>query len=205
MIDLRSWLRRLPKPHSLRIRTRDEEERLIPLNVETKTKWNELENTIRAAGATSLEALDKAGHIIRAMRLSEQEAEAGSDEESRARYDEKVMARDRRELAAILDAQGRRIEAAYTAGSEAAGKSADKLLDLVETLTQHLTLAITNLHTVSTNLANVVSAAATGEPAAEGDTNNGLLQLLAGMLQARANLPPAPAPAPPASNGGTKK
>jgi hypothetical protein len=205
MVDLRSWLRRLPKPHALRIRTRDDEERIIPVNVETKTKWQDVEGTIRAAGAMSLEALDKAGHIIRAMKLSEQEAEAGSDDEARGRYDEKLLSRDRREVAQILDAQGRRIEAAYLAGAEAASKSADKLLELVETLMVNVTSSITNMQTLATNYANVVSAVASAtEPSEGGDTNNGLLQLLAGMLQARANLPPGPPVAPPAKNGAGK-
>jgi hypothetical protein len=211
MIDLRSWLRRLPKPEKLRIRTRDDEERIIPLDVTTKTKWAEVENTIRAAGAKSLEALDKAGHIIRAMSLSEEEAAAGSSDEARERYDEKVRTGDRREMAQIFDAQGLRVERAYHAGAEAAGKSADKLLELVammveerQALSQHLMLAITNLHTVSTNLANFVAAASSGEGEGGGDTNNGLMQLIASMISQR-GLPAAPPPAPAPPNGGAKK
>jgi hypothetical protein len=175
--DLRSWLKRLPRPARVRIRTRDDEERMIELG-DKRTRWNSLEETVRVAGAVSIECLDAKGAVLRATRLSEDEIEAESDEDARGKHEAKLLANDRRDIAAIIDRYGHRMNESFQAGAAAASVSQDSLVSLVETLTGHLSLAITNLHTVSVNLANIVSEAG-GGPSLH-DQNGALLtQVLA--------------------------
>jgi hypothetical protein len=174
MFDLRSWLRRAPKPARLRIKTSDDEERIIELGA-GRTKWHACEETVRTSGAVSVQALDRDDKILRACRLSEEDLEADDDEDKAQKRDERAVGKERRELAGVLDAYGKRMNDSFLAGAEAAGRSQENLVALVEVLTQHLSLAITNLHNVSVNLANVVQQAAGDE-----NPNAGLLgQVLA--------------------------
>src|SRR5260370_10239159 len=187
VFDLRSWLRRLHRPASLRIHTGDGEERIIDLG-DKRFRWNACEETVRAAGAVKVEALDKDGKIGRGTRIAEDDASSGNDEEAQEKYSAKILAGERREMGAMFDRYGHGIKEAYLAGSTAASASQDKLVDLVEVLTQHLSLAITNLHNVSVNLANIVQEAAQGE-GGRGDSNGALLgavltQALVGAVQA---------------------
>jgi hypothetical protein len=198
MFDLRSWLRRAPKPKKLRIKTGDGEERVIELG-RGRYLWNEVEHTVRTAEAISVECLDAEGTILRATRLTEEDPEdfeAAGKESADGKAVTKAMAAQ----ATMLDAYGRRMNEAFARGAEAASTSQDKLVALVEVLTQHLTLAITNLHNISTNYAQVV--AATGKDS-EGLEPGQLLQGLMAMI-ANKSLAPAPAPAP-APNGAAKK
>jgi|SRR5579872_1539761 len=198
MFDLRSWLRRAPKPKSLRIKNPDGEWRVIELSG-GRYLWNEVEQTVRTAEATAVECLDADGKVLRAMKLADDEDpenfEGGKDAEA------KNLSRAMREQAAMLDAYGRRMNEAFARGAEAASSSQDKLVGLVEVLTQHLTLAITNLHNISTNYANVVQEAANKD--ANGDTNPGM-QMLGTILAAKlgAGAPSVTMPEP--SNGKKK-
>lgn len=196
MFDLRAWLRRIPKPRKLRLKV-DGEERIVDLG-EGQKRWLEIESTVRASGASSCECLDANGAILRSTQLSDDEREAASDDEAKSKAEDRMLNKDRKEIAAILHAQGQAIERAYAAGADAAGKSADKLLELVETLTSSLSLAITNLHNVSANFAaHVVSQASLAGGNGEGGIDNS--RLLAQVLsQAMGGAPAAPA------NGGKK-
>lgn len=153
--DLRSWLKRVPKPAKLRIRTVDGEERIIELGDGVRVRWHVVEETVRTSGAASVECLDLKGGILRAQRLitTEEDPDAEDDPVKSAG---KQLARERTELANVLDRFGDRIKEAYLAGAQASSMSQDKLVDLVETLTSHLSVAIVNMHNVSTNLANIV-------------------------------------------------
>jgi hypothetical protein len=194
MFDLRSWLRRAPKPARLRIKTSDDEERIIELGA-GRTKWHACEETVRTSGAVSVQALDKDDKILRACRLSEEDLEADDDEDKAQKRDERAIGKERRELAGVLDAYGKRMNDSFLAGAEAAGRSQENLVALVEVLTTHLSLAITNLHNVSVNLANVVQEASGGGDNPNAGLLGQVLALAAGGGQA----------APAAPNGRSKK
>lgn len=192
--DLRSWLRKAPKPARLRLHTADGEERFVELG-DKRFKWIAVEETVRTAGAAKIEALDKDGSILRATRLSEEETDAEDDHDARGKYDERLLAKDRLAMAAMLDRYGARMSEAFAQGAKAASASQDKLVNLVEVLTEHLTLAITNLHNVSVNLANVVQAAAEGE--GNSDKNGALLTGLLSRVLTQGAIPPPTAKGPP--------
>src|SRR5208283_4971404 len=95
-----------------------------------------------------------------------------------------ALAHDRVELAHVLAAFGAQLNEAFERGSASAGQSQDSLVSLVGMLTTHLTHAITNLHNVSVNLANVIQSTATGEELPQNGQNQQMLQqllLMAGM------------------------
>jgi hypothetical protein len=197
MFDLRNWLRRTPKPDTLRLRMPDGEERTVQLTG-GRTRWTVAEEAVRTSGASSVEAIDTKGHILRSARLENEDLDDEPDEPrggggADAKRDAQLLSRDRREIASICDAQGRRQNEAYAAGAAAASQSQDKLLEMVENLTQHFSLALTNLHTMSVNLSNVLQAAANPEEPSSG-RNDSLLALLASMVQAKGSLPMATPP-----------
>jgi hypothetical protein len=198
MFDLRSWLRRAPKPKKLRIKTGDGEERVIELG-KGRYLWNEVENTVRTAEAVSVECLDAEGTILRATRLSgddDPEDFEGSKDEGA-----KNLSKAMREQAAMLDAYGRRMNEAFARGAAAASESQDKLVALVEVLTQHLTLAITNLHNISTNYAQVVA-----QQSSDGEGGLDSTKLLQGvMAMVAGKAAAAPTPATPQPTNGRRK
>jgi F0F1-type ATP synthase epsilon subunit len=186
-------MRRAPKPKKLRIKNPDGEWRVIELSG-GRYLWNEVEQTVLTAEAVAIECLDADGNVLRAKKLVNDDGESfeadGKDDGS------KNLSKAMREQAAMLDAYGRRMNEAFARGAEAASESQDKLVSLVEVLTQHLTLAITNLHNISTNYAQVVAAAG-----AEDGGNS--TQALMGLLGAMTGKLPA-APQPPPANGKAK-
>lgn len=196
MFDLRAWLRRAPKPRKLRIHV-DGDERIIDLGA-GRCKWAEVENTVLNSGATLVECLDPSGAILRSTVLEEEEPEESKDE-----LQAKSLARTQASSAAMLDAYGKRMNEAFLAGASAANTSQENLVAIVETLTAHLSLAITNLHNLSTNMAtmaqNYADALNSGPGDGEGKSDK-MLGLLTAMLSAKAGLPSAPA----ATNGKGK-
>lgn len=179
MATLRAWLRRTPQPARLRVRTVDDEERTIELSADGRNKWRNAEEAIVAARAIVVECLDASGAILRAQELEHESDEASGDYD-RAR-EEKAIGKERRELAQVLDRYGAKLTDAFRAGADAAGQSSSSLIELVQALTGHLTLAITNLHNVSVNLATYVQTHAETQ-GTEGPTQN--QQLLATVLGA---------------------
>jgi hypothetical protein len=106
-----------------------------------------------SARAVAVECLDAKGKVLRGTEL-----DAGGDdpvdaEEREERKAEKLAAKDRRELAALLGAYGDRINQAFDKGSEATGRGHEQLVALVDVLTGHLTAAIVSLNHVSNRLA----------------------------------------------------
>jgi len=174
------WLRAEPQPHSLRIRTEDGETKTIELTEKARNRWKTAEAAIHAARAVACECLNKAGSILRSRTLEPEDEDAGPGDKDpveavRRKYERQVST-ERQELAAVLDRYGDRMNEAFDRGAAAAGTSQENLVSLVEVLTTHLAHAITNLHNVSVNLANVVQATATGEDApALGGQNGALL------------------------------
>jgi hypothetical protein len=201
MFDLRSWLRRNPKPKKLRLHLPDGDERVVELG-NKQQRWAEVESTVRVSRASAVECLGDQDAILRSVELSEDDGEPASEDDAKSKSDEKLLNRDRREIAQILDAQGRRITEAYAAGADAAARSSDKLLELVETLTHHFALSITNIHNMSTNFVNLLQQVA--KPAeGEGEDRNGplLAKVLSMALDTNAKIP-APQTVP---NGGKTK
>lgn len=175
MFDLRAWLRRAPKPRKLRLLVNGEE-RIVDLAGQ-RQKWAEVEQTVRTAGASAVECLDEAGATLRGMKLTDDDGDADSDEDARDKFEVKMLTRDHAALAMVLDRYGDRIARAYDAGARASAISQENLVAIVETLTAHLSLAITNLHNISTSYANVVAASG-GEG---GDKNEGMMMLLSAL------------------------
>ncbi len=191
--DLRNFLRRAPKPVKLRIRTADDDERMIELS-STRRRWDQAEEAVRTAGAVSIECLSADGTILRSKRLSEEDGDAENDADAQAKYEDKLLTKDRRENAAMLDRYGARLSQAFDAGAKAASASQDKLVALVEILSENLSTAIINLHTISANSAammqqNAEQVAALRAALAEAGSGEGgstkALELVAGLLMSK--------------------
>lgn len=205
MFDLRSFLRRAPKPVKLRIRTSEDEERIIELGA-TRRRWHAAEEAVKTAGAVSVECLAADGTILRAQRLRDPDDDEAA-EDDKNRYEEKLLAKDRREMAAMLDRYGARMGDAFRAGAEAASVSQEHLVALVETLTANLSVAIVNVHNMASNIAGIIQSNAEtvaqlqGALASGGEGQSGdALKLLMTALASRGQAPPAP-PAPPNGKG----
>lgn len=63
-MNLKSWLRRVPHPSSVRLDRKD----VVRIN-EGKTKWRDVLDVIEQHQPTLLEALDSNGHVLRATEL----------------------------------------------------------------------------------------------------------------------------------------
>ncbi len=179
--SLRTWLRKAPKPARIRVRTVDGEERLVELSADLRGRWKGAEEAVLAMSAVSVECLDEKGATLRAMRL---EPDGDPDEASPATSTEKAVAlavgKERREMAGILDAYGKQLVAAFHAGAAAANVGQDHLTQLVGDLTGNLTSAITNVHNMAVNLANVLTEHADGSDDKQSMNANVLMALLAG-------------------------
>jgi hypothetical protein len=188
--DLRAWLRRAPKPFKLRIKDVDGEERDILLG-KGRTRWHATEETVRTSGAVSVQCLSEDGTILRAQRLSEDDIEADPETDG-AKQADKAVSKERRELAGLLDAYGNRMNQSFREGAAAASVSQDKLVELVEVLTGHLAIAITNINNLSVNLSNAIQATARDGDGG-GSQNAALLAQVMGLaLGAGPSHPPAP-------------
>jgi hypothetical protein len=194
---LRIFLRQAPQPVRLRARKGDEEQD-IALADQVRHRWRIAEEALTSWGAESVECLDAKGAITRSYTLVD--VDEGSRERERSSLAEN-RAGELKGMASMLDRYGDRMCEAFDRGAAAAGTSQENLVALVEVLTAHLSHAITNLHNVSVNLANVIS----GKDVDEGTVPQsqaalqGLLMQVAGRMVAGA--PPAQA-APP--NGAKK-
>jgi len=194
MFDLRRFLSRSPIPDKLKITNHNGEEQIIQLPPGRK-RWANVEETVRTSRAQDLQLLNDRGEVIRAKRLSEEEIEGEDDVEASGKHDEKIIQRALSAQAQMLDRYGARMNDAFERGAAAASTSQDKLVDLVEVLTQHLTLAINNLHTMGVNYANATSGQGDG-----GEPNT--IQAIIGMLAASKGMVVQPPPEP---NGKAKK
>ncbi len=192
MSSLRSWLRKTPQPHLVRIRTEDGEETNIKLSDNARHRWTHAAEAVTNARATMVTCLDSTGTILRSMPLEyEEETPVDEDEKERKRYEQQLR-KDRNEMAAVLEANGRQLNTAFRLGAESANKGQEHLVGLVDTLAQHLTSAITSLHNQSVNLANVVSSLGGVEQPSQHDQNGQMLtNLLALAAQAQSSKPDA--------------
>lgn len=188
MFDLRAWLRRNPQPRKLRL-TVDDDEKIVDLG-KGRRKWAEVEQTVVNARASLVECLDEELSVIRSYRLEDNEPESAENPQDKA-----VKAHNSN-MAAMFDAYGKRLVDAFGAGAAAASSQQDHLVGLVENLTGHLTVAITNLHAISTNYANLVQSQARDGDGEEKPQSEAMIGLLTAMIGGK-GLAPAPPPAPP--------
>jgi hypothetical protein len=175
MFDVRAFIGRAPRPKRVRYRMPDGEERILEVRKGGKRLWDEMVSTIKTSGAVTLECLSEDGTLIRGKSLDEEDSESFEAAGDATKDLSKAM----REQAAMLDAYGRRMNEAFQRGAEAASSSQDKLVELVQVLTQHLTIAITNLHNISTNYAQVLAQASEGGE--QGQGTQALMGLVAAM------------------------
>lgn len=152
-MSLRAWLRRAPQPTSVRITDVDGAVRDIVVTP-GRNCWKNVEQAVTGARAVNVEALDPTMKIIRsqALQYEDDDASSTSSTSEQAKTDAavtKAVEKDRRELAGILDRYGDRLNEAFKEGAASSNNSHDTLVGLVETLTAHLSAAITNLHTIS--------------------------------------------------------
>jgi len=173
--------------HSLRVDKADGTSELIKIAGSEKTRWKDAaEAAAKVRGGVTVFCLDKQGNTLRQYSLVEEdeEGEGSTSVETERKRGLAALAHDRVELAHVLAAFGAQLNEAFERGSASAGQSQDSLVSLVQMLTTHLTHAITNLHNVSVNLANVIQSTATGEELPQNGQNQQMLQqllLMAGM------------------------
>lgn len=190
MFNLQRFLQNAPRPKRLRIKKGDEEWQFVEVTGGTNI-WKRLATTVTNSEASVVECLDGSGNLLRSHKLTEEEKDLEDDFDTPANAADKTMSKALQAQAVMLDAYGRRLNEAFQRGAEAASTSQEKLVALVENLTGHLTVAITNLHNLSTNYANALASSTEGE-----NPNAALLQGVLGLAlgggQARPVSPPDP-------------
>jgi hypothetical protein len=192
------WLRRQPNPAKIRIRLDNGDERIVePPPKNKRGRWKVVEANVKAyPNVTSVEKLDKNDVSLDAFTDfdGEEEDDSRSFSKEMAAADERRevgLSRDRREIALVLDRYGDRLNEAFDRGAAAASVSQENLVNMVESLMAHWTMAITNLHNVSINLANALQGQEGSEPSS---MTPQLLAQVIGMAAAKAMGPVAPAP-----------
>jgi hypothetical protein len=151
--SLRSWLRRQPQPAEVRIELEDGEERTIKLSADLRNRWKGAESAILNSHAVSVHCVDSDGAIIRSESLREDD-EQGESVDAAERRQERKQAMSLQAVSGMLDRYGDRMNEAFERGAQAANVSQENLVQIVSVLTQHLGIAIANLHTVSMQFAN---------------------------------------------------
>jgi hypothetical protein len=186
---IRTWCRKTPQPAKLRLITADDEVTDVRLTADARNRWKTAEETIlNTPGVVSVQAIDADGNILRTLPLAELvEDEDGAvggvaladpDERDENRF-AKQRTKDAAAMALMLDRYGHRLNEAFERGADAAAVSQENLVRLVETLSVHLSNAITNLHKVAVMYANQVQG---DEPE---DKNGALVAQVVGAAAAQ--------------------
>jgi len=195
-MKLRGWLTRGQRPLKLRLKMADGDERIVELRKGAKRlPWEEILSTIASSGAVSIEKLGVNDAILAGRNLDEDD----EDDFDVGKEDKTTLGKAIRDQAAMLDRYGARLNESFAMGAKAASASSDKLVELVEVLTNHLAIAITNVNNLSVNLSNALQATGSG-PDGEESQSTKMLQGVMAMITASAGARPAPE-----SNGKPKK
>jgi hypothetical protein len=193
---LRVWLRAEPQPYQVRIRTEDDDERIIELTENVRHRWTAAEEAILASRAVVVECLDKKGAILRARELPRAEPADGASSSTRATIDlqahrDKIVSRERAELAAFAKELLAGANMAFDRGRDAASSQHDAMMSMLQTVTDSYTNAIQNLHNVSVNFANLLTETAQNqEQEGKGDIASQLLAVIAARQAAQPSKPP---------------
>lgn len=177
-MNLRDWMRRSPKPATLRL-----DGKAVALTP-GRNQWADAERTVHALGGSKLEALDAAGVVLRACTL---DGAADDEEDAKpTRTNDGEAAR----LAVIAQAY----KDAFMLGSAREQAFGEKLLQLA-------TMAFERLSAIEVvwqqTLANRAAEIEARGEAADGDLTD---KLFSGMIDGTLNVqkpngkPPAPAP-----------
>jgi len=195
-MKLRGWLTRGQRPLKLRLKMADGDERIVELRKGAKRlPWEEILSTIASSGAVSIEKLGVNDSILAGRALDDDDEE----DFDVGKEDKTTLGKAIRDQAAMLDRYGARLNESFAMGAKAASASSDKLVELVEVLTNHLAIAITNVNNLSVNLSNALQATG-GGPDGEESQSTKMLQGVMAMITASAGARPAPE-----SNGKPKK
>jgi hypothetical protein len=173
--DWVSWLKERPQPAKLLVHfsVGKPPEELKP--VHRGNRWGGVAGRIAAAVAAGnvdhVDALDANGGLIRscdsegtAIEEEDEDESGGEDDATGGPFLRHMKAWDRRMAerayaeAAVLDRHGNYMMHAFREGVAASSSQQEHLVGLVETLTAHLSSAITSLHTVSVNFANTMAS-----------------------------------------------
>lgn len=209
--SLRAWIRQEPQPHHLRIHTVDDEVKDIQFTENLRNRWKAAEEAIRALKAVTVECVNKDGDVLRAREIAYYDDEDTGGKTVSDRADEarrnmnRAVVEDRREMANMFDRYGDKLCEAFERGAAASASNQENMVSLVEVLTTHLGIAITNLHNVSVNLANVHAQREGVEDPGIGGNADLIKQLLgAAALKAVGSGTMGGPVKPPAPNGGVK-
>ncbi len=171
--NVRSWLRRLPRPHALKA---DGQEIAVG---EGRSKWRDAENTIAELGAQKLEAFNAEGALLRICML---EPDGVPEEKEDPFKDVKLQSREAEIAKLVLEATDRgalRHAEAYTIAF-------DKMASLVQFAMERAS----GLEVAWQTMLNQRAAEVGG-----GDTEEAVTQGLIGLMgqaQQAASKPPKP-------------
>lgn len=160
------WLRKVPQPHHLEVVDGDGETHRIELTP-GRSCWLTAEETIETmTDAASVRAFNADHKLLRAINIARAEDE--SDPKSAPKTGgANTISVNGRELAAIIEAQGRAVREAYEAGSHANASANEALVGIVDTLSARFADALNNINSLAVSAAEQRIALATppGDPA----------------------------------------
>lgn len=171
-MNLRSWLRRTPKPATIRV----DGAQLVPVP-NSGNVWAQLEETLTALNASRVEALDASGAILRAAQLRDDDEETAPAKQGGG----SELGQLARIIADAHDAGARRHAAAYETAFA-------KQLELLSVVASRLTALETAYHRSVTQVAQLQLDAAAANASDDG-TN-----AITGMLAAAMGAAPAVTP-----------
>jgi hypothetical protein len=190
------WLRKVPQPHHLEVVDGNGETHRIELTP-GRSCWLTAEETIETmTDAASVRAFNADHKLLRAISIARAEDE--SDPKTAPKAAANSISVNGRELAAIIEAQGRAVREAYEAGSQANAAANEALVGIVDTLSQRFADALNNINSLAVSAAEQRIASAGGEGA---DPADAMVQNLMQLALLKAGAPAAGAPA----NGTAEK
>jgi hypothetical protein len=154
--SLKAWLRRDPQPHTIKVRLGNDEEKTIAIPSDARTRWKVVEASILAANGVSVELLDKEGTVIRGQQLEAlDENGVEIDKDGGESADRAAQTRDLKEYTTMLQAVMAEQNKSFEKGVSAASQSQSSLVELVESMAEHLSTSFVSLHNVVANMANM--------------------------------------------------
>jgi hypothetical protein len=180
--SLRSWLRRQPQPHSVRIVTEDDEVRPIKLSSDARNRWKGAEEAILNSKAVVVECLDEEGAIIRSLNLGDSEEGGADSADAAERRVEKNAAKHYKELGFLFDRYADRLNEAFERGAQAANVGQDNLVQIVATMSQQWSATMVSLHNLSVTMANQIMQQAQEQGGGSEESMMRMFGALAGKL-----------------------